>query len=88
MKKYKTFTVNQGLRNHALIYTLPIPERLSIGVWTFMFMATLGARSYGILMQFVKNKASSSDCAIVPNKRVEGIEKSKIMNFPGRLKTT
>ena len=56
VKKKKKTTKNPEFRNHTLIYTLPMPDGSAIRVCKAMFLSSLGARSDGIVMEFVRSK--------------------------------
>ena len=66
VKQRKT-TSNLNLRNNHLLYTLPAKDGTKIRVCKVMFMATLGAKSDSIIMEFVRAKRENAENAISPS---------------------
>ena len=76
VKKRKRNTLKARLRKYSLLYTLPKPDGTEVRVCKKMFLATLGARTDGIVMKFVQAKVGSAEGSIVPNTERRGRRKN------------
>ena len=75
VKRKKSSTANPDKRNRTLLYTLPSTNNELTHVCKVMFLATLGARSDGIVMEFVNAKAKPQHCGIFITKDRRGRKK-------------
>ena len=57
VKKRKRNTLKARLRKYSLLYTLPKPDGTEVRVCKKMFLATLGARTDGIVMKLSRQRS-------------------------------
>ena len=75
VKNKQSSAANPNKRNRTLMYLLPTGENHLTQVCKVMFLATLGARSDGIVMEFVKSKVQSQQCGVFDTKDKRGRKK-------------